>query len=768
MTRSLLVSGIFLCAAAWAPIAAAQEPATLSAVTALTNREAKQHPPVSFEGTVTYFRAYENVLFVQDGEKAIFVATPEQSNFAPGDRVLVRGTMRASFRPFVKADEIRLLRHEPLPKPVPVSVEQLMRADADCRLVTVHAVVQSADLVMSPVFLRASTTLRLLVDGEPMEATINNDDANALKGLLDADVEITGVVSGKFDAKMQETGVVFLIQSMDGIKILKHETLDPWSIAVTPMDRILTGHREIEQSQRMRVHGTVTYYQPAEALVLQDGSKSLWIISTASGAIRVGDLADAIGFPDVQNGFLTLRDSEVRDSAIQEPIVPRPSTWADLAVGGNDGLSHLFDLVSIEGQVVTEVRHATQDEYVVQADNHLFSAILRHPRSTGSLQLAPLMEVPVGSRIRVTGICMLAEANPFNGDVPFNILMRSSDDVQLIAKPGWLNVAHLTQLVIVLLAIIFVIGIRYAYSERKTRRKIARLAYAEQRRGKILEDMNNSRPLAEILEHITELVSLRLNGAPCWCEVADGARLGNCPANPSSATLRIAQMPIPARSGPPLGMICAALPASTHPRPAESEALSLAAGLATLAIETSRLYSDLVHRSEFDLLTDIQNRFSLEKYLDKLIHSARQSASIFGLLYIDLNDFKQVNDVYGHRAGDFYLQQVSVRMKRQLRPGDMLARLGGDEFAVLVPDVRCRADADEIAHRLEGCFELPFEGDGYVIHGSASVGIATYPADGTTKDSLLSAADAAMYVSKQTRARRGTGAASELVPGQRK
>ena len=75
---------------------------------------------------------------------------------------------------------------------------------------------------------------------------------------------------------------------------------------------------------------------------------------------------------------------------------------------------------------------------------------------------------------------------------------------------------------------------------------------------------------------------------------------------------------------------------------------------------------------------------------------------------MDLDDFKQVNDMYGHHVGDLYLQEVSLRMKRQLRPGDMLARLGGDEFAVLVRCVRNRADVEEIAQRLERCFDAPF------------------------------------------------------------
>ncbi len=101
----------------------------------------------------------------------------------------------------------------------------------------------------------------------------------------------------------------------------------------------------------------------------------------------------------------------------------------------------------------------------------------------------------------------------------------------------------------------------------------------------------------------------------------------------------------------------------------------MAVSLIILAIETRRLYSDLRHRSEFDLLTDIPNRFSFKRYLQELIDHARQSAVAFTLIYVDLNDFKQVNDRYGHLVGDLYLREVAARMKHQLRTEDMLARL---------------------------------------------------------------------------------------------
>ena len=350
---------------------------------------------------------------------------------------------------------------------------------------------------------------------------------------------------------------------------------------------------------------------------------------------------------------------------------------------------------------------------------------------------------------------MAVQANsidPSEQEVPFDILLRSFDDISVVAQPSSLNVRNLIVVAGTLFLLLIGAGIREWLRDRRVRRESAAVAYIERRRGQILEDINGSRPLAEILEHITELVSFRLRGAPCWCQIADGAQLGNSPDDLTA--FRIVQQLIPARSGPGLGTIYAGFHPLLKPTTIEFETLSRAASLATLAIETRRLYSDLVHRSEFDILTDIHNRFSLENYLDQQIEQARESAGIFGLVYIDLNDFKQVNDGYGHQVGDLYLQEVAARMKRELRTGDMLARLGGDEFAALLPRVRSRNEVVEVAHRLERCLDEPFAAEGYVIRGSASLGIAIYPQDGSTRDSLLSAADAAMYVNKHIRRER--------------
>jgi diguanylate cyclase (GGDEF)-like protein len=285
-----------------------------------------------------------------------------------------------------------------------------------------------------------------------------------------------------------------------------------------------------------------------------------------------------------------------------------------------------------------------------------------------------------------------------------------------------------------------------AEAEAATERHNAQM---ERRRSRVLEDINSSRPLTELIEQITDLVSFSMNGAFCWCEMTDGSRVGK--TAPHAPKLRMIHREIPASNGGSHGTLFAALESPEASAVEESAALESGVRLATLSIETRTLYKDLVYRSEYDLLTDIHNRLSLERNIEEQVTRAREEETAFGLIYIDLDDFKLVNEQFGHHVGDLYLQEISLRMKRQLRSGDILARLGGDEFAALVRVVRDRTAMEEISQRLERSFDAPFAVEGYVLREAASVGFALYPEDGSTADSLLSAADAAMFVSKHTK-----------------
>ncbi|UWZ83457.1 GGDEF domain-containing protein [Occallatibacter riparius] len=714
----------------------------LRQVAALDNSIAKQGLPVDFEATVIFSRGFENLLFVQEGSDAIFVRPPSRDNYAPGDLIRIHGKTQNSFRPIALSDKITVTGHGELPKPVEASFWDLVKADLDCHRVTARGRVRSADMG-NPHDGRVDTArLQLVTEGGHFEVDVNSGDRAALQGLLDAEVEVSGAAAGKFDDKMQQTGAVIYVARLDDIRVLKRDGKAIRDLPIMPMDRILEGHRVTDTSVRVKVHGTITYYQPAVAVVLQDGNKSLWIETHTRDNLTIGNQADATGYPDEHDRILTLADGEIRDLQIPGVVKPLEATWEQLAFWStNTPVGHENDLVSIQGRLVTKVREPSQDEYVLDAGGRLFSAILRH----AGRDVAPMAQLPVGAMVRVTGICTIPDLTAINpgGYVPFEILLRTQEDLLMIENPPLLSVRNLIILAGILLLIAVVAMIWGWRQERKVHHQADAMAQLEQRRSAILESINHARPLAEVLEHITELVSSSLNGAPCWIEVADGATLGRKPA--AGAGPAITQE-LTSQSGVKLGKIHVATKLAAGLR-----ALETGARVAVLAIETNRLYADLTYRSEFDALTDAHNRFSLDRALDKQVSRARTNATIFGLIYIDLDEFKQVNDEYGHHVGDLYLQEIAARLKRQLRPGDMLARLGGDEFAILVPDAHNRRVVEEIARRLESCFAAPAELEGNTLTGSASVGIAVYPEDGASSDELLKTADAAMYVKKKTR-----------------
>ncbi len=730
--------------------------ASVRAIRALTDDQAAQGLAVDFQATVTYVRSYQHALFVEDGDAALYVDWPTESLLEPGDRVEVTGATKQSFRPIVVAKSVTLIHHGTLPPPVPATFDQLIQGDLDARLVTVSAVVRDADTVIHQNV--RSSLLQLHTDGGEIDAAVDVDNQDLLSTLLDSEVQVTGAVSGRFDSKLQQTGIVLHVSSMEGVKVIHRAASSPWELPLTPMDQILTGYHVTNSSRRVRVRGTITYFQPGAAAVLQDGDKSLWLMTSSIAPLRIGNAADATGFPELHDGQLALASAEIQDSGKQAPIRPKQATWDQLSTG-----KELFDLVTIEGSVVAEVRGAAQDEYVIQANGDVFSAIYRHPADDDG-DAPPMKHVAAGSKVRVVGVCITTHASsPLETRVPFDILLRTPDDVSIVEDAPWLTTANLAKIAGALFLVVLLCSIWALNLRRRVRRQTEaitaqseadaehqrRIAQLEQRRSRVLEDINSSRPLGDIVEHITEMVSYMLNGAPCWCQITEGPLLGRAPANKSG--LRIISRELHSRSGLVLGTLYAGLESMDANEKEEEEALTAGVRLATLSIETRKLYSDLVHRSEYDLLTDMYNRFSLDRNLLEMIEKARETGASFGLIYVDLDDFKLVNDMYGHHIGDMYLQEVSLRMKRQLRTGDILGRLGGDEFAALVTVVRGRIDVEEIAQRLERCFDAPFTLAGYVLHGSASVGMAIYPTDGTTSDALMTAADSQMYSAKNSR-----------------
>jgi diguanylate cyclase (GGDEF)-like protein len=162
-----------------------------------------------------------------------------------------------------------------------------------------------------------------------------------------------------------------------------------------------------------------------------------------------------------------------------------------------------------------------------------------------------------------------------------------------------------------------------------------------------------------------------------------------------------------------------------------------------------KLYeSDLERMANQDMLTGLANRHWLQRFMPRAIAAAGDRQAQLGLLFIGLDDFKQVNDTLGHAAGDMVLQAAARRLEGLLRAGSQLARVGGDEFVVLLDPVADENEAAGMAERVLAAFARPFSVDGSTVSVGASVGISLYPRDGRDHETLLRHGDIAMYSSK--------------------
>jgi diguanylate cyclase (GGDEF)-like protein/PAS domain S-box-containing protein len=171
------------------------------------------------------------------------------------------------------------------------------------------------------------------------------------------------------------------------------------------------------------------------------------------------------------------------------------------------------------------------------------------------------------------------------------------------------------------------------------------------------------------------------------------------------------------------------------------------------------------HLAHHDPLTDLPNRLLFNARLEHALERARREKNRVAVLFLDLDNFKSINDSLGHPTGDKLLQKVAERLTRLLRNEDTVARVAGDEFIIILDGVGSPEDASLVAEKLMADFENPVQLAGESLHISFSVGIAVFPDDGETVTELVKNADAAMYHSKESGRNRLSFYTSELTEG---
>jgi diguanylate cyclase (GGDEF)-like protein len=227
---------------------------------------------------------------------------------------------------------------------------------------------------------------------------------------------------------------------------------------------------------------------------------------------------------------------------------------------------------------------------------------------------------------------------------------------------------------------------------------------------------------------------------PYWVEfkeLATLANLGSCWSQP-----------IKNPAGDVLGSFAIYKREPAVPTVNEIKSIEQFAHLTSIAIERQKS-SDLIwHQANFDTLTDLPNRNIMGEHLKHALSVAHRDDTQVALMFLDLDNFKDINDTLGHSVGDDLLVECARRIEKSLREQDIVARLGGDEFVIIITDIHDVIGIERTAQKIIKILATPYFLQNEVVHSSASIGITVYPTDGKDVSSLLKNADQAMYGAK--------------------
>jgi diguanylate cyclase (GGDEF)-like protein len=753
---------------------------------------------------VTYFDPVNGFLFVQDRSDGVFVEMngDEKASMRAGDDVEVTGVTSAGFAPDVAKPRIRILGHARLPAPKTASFESADLGSEDCRWIELGGVVQH-------VAQRTGDALLTLAWGRNTYKAHVLAPAASLMHLVDAEVKLQGVCGALFNGKRQILGTQMFVPGMACIRVVRAPSAEPFATSpmrIADLLRFSRARNAPNMTHLVRLCGAVTYANRSGPTWVRDASGGIMIQDRAPLGLAVGDLIDVVGFPAISGLSPALRGARVKRLQSGAPPAPVRITAEDAMNGDFDG-----QLVQIEGKLIDRLQQPADRILAVASGGTVFTAPLdsggqmHHLEPGTRLRLTGIcsVETEQSSDLILPRTFRLLLRSPADilivGQPPWLTVDRlmpilGGAVLLIVAALAWVGL--LRRRVRTQTSTLHAQTVLLQAAHRRTRVALRKACAAEalDRDSKqILELIARDEPVDLIVDHIAEAVAVHCEGAVCAILMGGprGSRICVVPAIPSDWIEVLGRIPLSSGSFGPefrelkafsedpgwadfidaqqtarfqtfcsmpivvqaatVGVIAAFFRQEQVSLDGQGAELGLWSNIAALALDRYRLHDQLSYRAQHDGLTSLPNRALLYEKLDAEIEMASRDKSQLGVLYIDLDGFKQINDTYGHDAGDTVLQEVARRMTLAVRRGDTVARIGGDEFVVLLPRLTRSEDAERIAAKIVAALREPIYADRRRLSVGACSGIAIWPLHGDRPDALLRFADAQMYGAKRRR-----------------
>jgi diguanylate cyclase (GGDEF)-like protein/PAS domain S-box-containing protein len=727
-------------------LAQAAPPPELTTVRAIRHSKEPLAPdtPVHIRGIATYYDTVAPNLFVQDATGGIWVdlrgvnAAPP----SPGDILDLRGTTGSGFSPYIAKPRWKLAGRSAPPKPVRLSYEEAASGSFDSQWVQIEGVVRSfvqqAEgnvLVMDVATPTGAFKVRVPNYRDPYPMT-----------LVDAKIRFNGVCAAAFNSRNQFVSFHLMMPSLKDLEILEPAPVDPFAVAVTPIANIHRYSAELTDEHRVKVVGTVTAIFPRQGIYMTDATGGLYAESQDGTPMVEGDQVEVIGFPAAGNFSPVLKSARIRPN--WKHFVPTTSL-----VNGKTALKGIYDaqLIKIQGVLKYSREHLNRPVLVIESADHVtFEA-------TFARQPSKAPDIEAGSLIELTGICAV-RADENGGPLDFEVVLRSPADIRVVAAPPWLTTSRAAFVVSALIFSILAVICWLFILRRKVRQQTEVIT------NKLKNEMALEEKYRSIFErNLTGLYVASKNGEILDCNDACAKILGFASSIALFSSRERAEEVVRKLHASSSETSFTAATEEKFERPDGTEGWALCSIRATgqgkngeqvfegsLVDITERKHAEqqIQTLAYFDPLTGLPNRTLVKDRLTQALAAARRRREKIGLLYLDIDSFKIVNDCLGHSVGDELLQQIAQRLRICAREEDTVARLGGDEFVIALGPIETYADAALVAERIARDLVPPFNLHGHSLTVTSSIGISIFPDHGADAEALIKNADAAMYASK--------------------